>query len=106
MKVGHISQERINACPIKSLLLSHYKEDGTCGCGGPPFLDNVVEAIPYEVLWERIDKALDALDEGESFDPEHQISSHAETLPEAYRKLCAAVRKAKEILQPEEDIIG
>jgi hypothetical protein len=50
-------------------------------------------------LRDAIDQANAHLFDADLMDPEHQIECHADTLPEAYRQVCAAAIKALEALQ-------
>ena len=52
-----------------------------------------------DALWAAIEQANEHLFDADLHDPEHQIEAHADTLPEAYRRVCAAASKALEALQ-------
>ena len=70
--------------------------------------DPIVPAADLEVLLaaarenERLRKVLDAVWSFTDLDPEHTISCHTDTLPEAYRQACAALDAAKEAGTPDE----
>lgn len=52
-----------------------------------------------EAHWAAIETANGYLFDADLHDPEHQIEAHADTLPEAYRRVCAAATRAREALQ-------
>ncbi len=52
-----------------------------------------------EELWAAITQVNDLLLDALPLDPEHQVSCHADTLPQVFLKLTTAVQKAVEVLQ-------
>jgi len=56
-----------------------------------------------KALQDRLDKVLEAAWSYTELDVEHMISCHADSLPEAYRRACAALDAARVAGTPDLD---
>jgi len=90
------AEESLAASRSLVTILEQNEKDLRAGVERERALKEAAEARVVAVEKER-DEILEAVWNHTDLDPEHQISSHADTLPLAYRQACAALDKAKEI---------